>query len=64
MGCKSKNDLLFLSFSIRVPKYKPKLITYRHFRNLDNAALLRDATALLWNHIQTLMTKFIYLIKL
>ena len=51
----SKHDLLFLSYSIRVPKCKPKLVTYRDFKNLDSIVLLRDAATLPWNYVHTFL---------
>jgi len=45
----SRHDLIFVKYSIKLPKFKPKIISYRELNKIDNDALLADAASLPWH---------------
>ena len=48
----SHHDILFLSYSLRVPKHKQKYIRCRNFNNINHDKFLEDARSLPWNEIE------------
>lgn len=47
----SFHDLLYLSYKIRTPKMKPKVLLLRNFNKLDTDALRADAAEADWNAV-------------
>ena len=47
----SNHDLIYAVFSLNVPKYTPKLITYRDFSKFDSDAFIADANDITWHVI-------------
>ena len=47
-GLRSPHDAVFLSYAISVPKYKPKLISYRDLKRINVDLLHEDAAATPW----------------
>lgn len=52
----SHHDLIFLSYSLRIPRSQPKIITYRDLKHINNAALMTDAAMSPWHEIEYLQT--------
>lgn len=50
----STHDLIYLSYSLRVPKAKPKYIIYRDLNNINEDLLKTDAYEMPWNDIYAL----------
>lgn len=50
----SSHDLLFIQYSIRVPKQKTKFLTRRFFKRIDIPRFQEDSLAITWQNIYTL----------
>ncbi|KAJ8887750.1 hypothetical protein PR048_013968 [Dryococelus australis] len=50
----SFHDLIFLSYKLRPPKFKPKIFTYRDFKNIDTDNLNSDAALIPWHEINAI----------
>ena len=48
----SYHDLLYLSYRIRTPKNKPKILMQRNFRAIDTTRLLDDARNINWSVVE------------
>jgi hypothetical protein len=48
----SKHHLIFLSYNLKVPKRKAKLITFRNFKGINNKSSAADAAMLPWNDVE------------
>lgn len=56
-GCGiSKHDIIFLSYSVRTSKFKPKLIQARNIKSINHTAFKADADAIPWLDISKLRT--------
>ena len=44
--------MTFLAYSLKKPKFKPKMITHRDFRHFDKNAYLHDMSIAPWGHIE------------
>lgn len=47
----SKHDMIYAAYSLKCPKYKPKIITYRDFKHLNEEAFTEDAMNTPWHNI-------------
>lgn len=47
----SKHDLLFITYSLKCPKYKPKIINYRDYKNLDWFSFQTDSASAPWHNV-------------
>lgn len=60
----SNHDLIYAAYSLKCPKYKPKIVTYRDFKNIDFNTFMTDAYNTAWHeilsleHIDTKVTHF------
>lgn len=52
----SKHDLIYVSYKIKIPKLKPKLLLQRSFVRMNREALCADAVKLNWHEITLLDT--------
>lgn len=52
----SYHDLIFLSYSLKTPKFTPKYITYRNLKNININNLLNDSSQVPWSDVQLLHT--------
>ncbi|KAJ8894083.1 hypothetical protein PR048_006693 [Dryococelus australis] len=52
----SFHDHIFISYKLRAPKFKPKIITYRDFKDIDTAKLNSDAALMPWHEINVINT--------
>lgn len=52
----SKHDLIYMSYSLRVPKYQPFKLTFRNFKHCNFDQLKIDAIAMPWSEIDCLPT--------
>ena len=48
----SDHCLIFLAYSLKKPKFKPKMVTRRDFRKFDKNAFLRDMALAPWGNIE------------
>ena len=53
-GISPKHDILFIAYSIKVPKYRPRLIEYRDLKNVNEAILNYEASLLPFHEILNL----------
>ena len=47
----SDHSLTFLSYAVSRPKYKPKIIKKRNFKNFTNEAFLEDVKKIEWDSV-------------
>ena len=52
----SDHCMTFLAYSLKKPKFKPKMITRRDFRNFDKNAYLHDMSIAPWGNIEAVVT--------
>ncbi len=48
----SKHDLIYVSYHLKWPKYTPKIIKYRDYKNFDAISFLSDGFSVPWNLVQ------------
>ena len=48
----SDHCLTFLAYSLKKPKFKPKMVTRRDFRNFNKDAFLHDMSLAPWGNIE------------
>lgn len=59
----SHHDLVHMSYSLKPPKFEPKILTYRNFRGLDTEALHCTANTIPWmdvEHLESTEEKVIF----
>ena len=52
----SAHDIIYLEYSLQCPKLKPRLVTFRDMKHLNQIELTEDAVKLPWQDIWTLKT--------
>ena len=50
----SKHDVIYLSYSLRLPKHEPKIISYRDLKAIDNISLINDSYTVPWHIIENI----------
>lgn len=50
-ACFSAHDLLYASLDISIPKFKPKILSYRPIQNMDQDTFLRDLSNIGWSSV-------------
>lgn len=48
----SHHDIIYLAYSMKQPKFTPKFVTYRDFKNIDTIKFREDAKKIPWDTIK------------